>query len=218
MYESWLTDENVVITIRELLKNKETVSKSRIWKRQFIYSQCTLTELSSYSLVAYLKAYINLKGTKNSVTIWSQTARKWLNRLGYQYWHVGKMFLWINTSNQTWLKIVKNFWKLWNLTLLSLTTAVKCFLKHIFLIVKWEEKTAGLLLLLHIMSVYSPLTTNLNLADKKMETHFCDQRVKVKASWCRIFYSFSAAWIFFLCQHYVKKSWLRVTASPRLKQ
>ena len=48
------------------------------------------TELSFYALVAHLKAYINPEGTKNSVTICSKTARKWLNKLGYRYRHIGK--------------------------------------------------------------------------------------------------------------------------------
>lgn len=46
--------------------------------------------MSSYTLVAYLKAYINPEGTENPVTIQSRTARKWLNRLGYRYRHMGK--------------------------------------------------------------------------------------------------------------------------------
>lgn len=47
-------------------------------------------KLSSYKLVAYLKEYVNPKGTKTPVKIQSRTARKWLNKLRYKYRHIGK--------------------------------------------------------------------------------------------------------------------------------
>lgn len=37
-----------------------------------------------------MRVNVNLEGNKNLVTIRSQTARKWLNELGYKYCHVGK--------------------------------------------------------------------------------------------------------------------------------
>lgn len=43
-----------------------------------------------YKLVAYLKEYLNLQGTKRPIKIRLRTVRKWLNKLGYKYWHVDK--------------------------------------------------------------------------------------------------------------------------------
>lgn len=88
-YESWMTDEDVVMAVREFV-HKQGDSTRNFFLLHFSFVSNLNTELSSYSLVAFLKDYVNPKEVRNPIKIRSRTARRWLNRLGYQYRYIGK--------------------------------------------------------------------------------------------------------------------------------